>query len=535
MISGMNFKIPEIPSEDEKNPTVNKLVETLWSCFRVIQELIDQVNLLKDEIAKLKGQKPRPKLPPSKTAEDAKNKSSSQNSNMHRSATRRPRKKEQKTISPNNIPDGSIFKGYELYNVQDIRIESVEIQFRLAVYLTSDGSRIRGELPVEYQQGHFGAELITYCLSQYYQCHVTEPLLLQHLYEMGIDISAAQLSNILIQDKESFQQEKEEILESGLKHSQFVNVDDTGSRHDGKNGYCTALGSPLFSYFQSTDSKSRINFLKILQRNQELYVLTDEALDYVFDQNIGEKAQEVLEKNKNRCVQGNDAWEKFLKKQKIESTKNRRIATEGALLGGALKNGLNKDLLLLSDAAKQFAVFKNGLCWVHEERHYRKLIPISSEEEAEIASVRSDIWDFYESLKGYKANPTIARQKELSEKFDQIFSKTYVSIAINSLLKNTRARKEGLLLVLQYPFLPLHNNDSERDIREYVKRRKVSGSTRSINGRKARDTFTSLKKTCVKLGIGFYDYLKDRVAKTNKIPPLKDLIARKAQFLWSES
>ena len=39
---------------------------------------------------------------------------------------------------------------------------------------------------------------------------------------------------------------------------------------------------------------------------------------------------------------------------------------------------------------------------------------------------------------------------------------------------------------------------SERDIRKYVKRRKVSGGTRSDEGRQCRDTFASLKKTCKK-------------------------------------
>ena len=82
----------------------------------------------------------------------------------------------------------------------------------------------------------------------------------------------------------------------------------------------------------------------------------------------------------------------------------------------------------------------------------------------------------------------------LSKRFDNIFGKKYKSSAINELLAHTRSRKEGLLLVLKYPFIPLHNNDSERDIREYVKKRKISGSTRSNDGRRARDTFTSLKK-----------------------------------------
>ncbi len=85
--------------------------------------------------------------------------------------------------------------------------------------------------------------------------------------------------------------------------------------------------------------------------------------------------------------------------------------------------------------------------------------------------------------------------------------------------------KDELLLVLQRPEIPLHNNLSENDIREYVKRRKISGSTRSELGRHLRDTFTSLKKTCRKLGVSFWDYPIDRLSGVNKIPSVQELIA----------
>jgi hypothetical protein len=81
-----------------------------------------------------------------------------------------------------------------------------------------------------------------------------------------------------------------------------------------------------------------------------------------------------------------------------------------------------------------------------------------------------------------------------------------------------------LLLVLQRPDIPLHNNGAESVIREYVKKRKISGSTRSETGRHCRDTFTSLKKTCRKLGLSFWQYLKDRIEKTGNIPDLSALI-----------
>jgi hypothetical protein len=56
-------------------------------------------------------------------------------------------------------------------------------------------------------------------------------------------------------------------------------------------------------------------------------------------------------------------------------------------------------------------------------------------------------------------------------------------------------------MVLDCSELPLHNNLSEGDIREYVKRRKISVGTRSEAGRRCRDTFASLKKSRRKRGI----------------------------------
>ncbi len=72
--------------------------------------------------------------------------------------------------------------------------------------------------------------------------------------------------------------------------------------------------------------------------------------------------------------------------------------------------------------------------------------------------------------------------------------------------------------------IPLHNNLSERDIRDYVKKRKISGSTRSEAGRKCRDTFASLKKTCRKQGISFWDFLTDQTGKTKQIPLMADIL-----------
>src|ERR1035441_5927821 len=85
------------------------------------------------------------------------------------------------------------------------------------------------------------------------------------------------------------------------------------------------------------------------------------------------------------------------------------------------------------------------------------------------------------------------------------------------------------LRVLERPEVPLHNNLSEGHMRDYVKKRKISGSTRSESGRGARDTFASLKKTCRRLGVNFWAYLQDRVRDLGEIPRLADQIRRKAK------
>ena len=99
---------------------------------------------------------------------------------------------------------------------------------------------------------------------------------------------------------------------------------------------------------------------------------------------------------------------------------------------------------------------------------------------------------------------------------------------LNLALKRIYNNKNELLLVLDRPDIPLHNDGAENAIREYVKRREISGGTRSDSGRQCRDTFTSLKKTCRKLGVSFWQYLKDRIEDIGHIPDLPDLVRQQA-------
>lgn len=211
--------------------------------------------------------------------------------------------------------------------------------------------------------------------------------------------------------------------------------------------------------------------------------------------------------------------------------RHRRIITEAALVASLISHGINPDLVIMSDDAGQFKIagFLNALCWVHAERTINKIIAFTDPNRIALESVRSQIWDFYQDLKGYKLAPAEEKKLALEKQFDEIFTQSTGFQSLNLALQRIHENKVALLLVLSRPEIPLHNNLSENDIRVYVKKRKISATTRSDNGRDARDTFLSLMKTCQKLGISFWRYLLDRLSGENVIPQLPQLIRAAAQ------
>lgn len=513
--------ISQIP-EEEITPTIAILLE-------LIQQQSEEIQALKDEIARLKGQKPKPKIKPSNLDKKTKPPSEKQKTKPKRkkkSKTKDIVVHEEKKLHPEDLPEGSTFIDYKNYIVQDILFANWNVMYKRGRWKTPAGKYITAELP-ENVTGHFGSDLQAFVLYQHYGCCVTQPLILEQLREIGVDISKGKINDILIHGKDKFHDEKERILSTGLSLSGHINVDDTGARHDGKNGYCTHIGNEYFAWFKSTESKSRINFLKLLRAGNDDYVLNEDALEYMQSHKLPEFQLEKLRPLSGKQFKTGKQWKRMLKSVKIKSKNHIRIATEGGLVGSIIHHGYNKDMAIISDDAGQFNVFLHGLCWVHAERTIHKLIGFTEKHTKLLKDTRKDIWDLYRDLKEYRINPHEVQKQDLEKQFDELFTRKTRWAALDQALKRIYQNKAELLLVLDRPDIPLHNNLSENDIREYVKRRKISGSTRSDEGKMCRDSFTSLKKTCRKLGISFWDYLTDRIHRKKKIPPLSEILAQK--------
>ena len=310
--------------------------------------------------------------------------------------------------------------------------------------------------------------------------------------------------------------------------SPYINVDDTGARHKGKNGYCTHIGNEFFSWFESTGSKSRVNFLKLLRAGHSDFAINMDAFAYMQANKLPQTALEAISGNLGMVFANDAQWVHFLAENGIVKDRHVQIATEGALVGSIIEHGLSEHLVIVSDDAGQFNVLLHALCWIHANRAIDKIIPFADAGKKDLDTVKDQIWQLYEGLKAYKQNPQAADKIRLNDMFDEIFTQKTASATLNLALRRIYKNKSELLLVLERPDIPIHNNGAENAIREYVKKRKISGGTRSDTGRQCRDTFTSLKKTCRKLGVSFWQYLKDRIENIGQISDLPDLIRQQA-------
>jgi hypothetical protein len=332
-----------------------------------------------------------------------------------------------------------------------------------------------------------------------------------------VRISKGQVIALLNQDNSAFQAEKDAILEAGLATAGWVTVDDTGARHARTNQTTTHIGDDRFAWFATRASKSRLNFLDLLRAGQLDYVINEAAEAWMVEHAVPEATITALVSHDDRTFADETAWEAHL--EALDVGGPRRIVTEAALVGAITARGLLRDTVIVSDDAGQFDVFTHALCWIHAERHLRKLVCVTEEQRKLVAVQRCLVWWYFRDLKAYKLDPTPESRAALRQRFDRVFGRVTGFVDLDDTVSRIRVNKAELLLVLDRPDIPLHTNGSERDIRCCVTKRKISGETRAEAGKQARDTFLSLFKTCSKLAVPFWDYLGARL----KIPDSGDV------------
>jgi Transposase IS66 family len=528
------MSLPE-PEEIERL-AIGDLRSLVASMLAELLRLRAENAALKEEIARLKGLPPRPKLKPS--GMEKASAPPAQASGTPKRKRRRGAKRDRLAIGEERVlaasaPAGSRFKGYQDIVVQDLLLVPRVIRYRRERWLTADGRTIVAPLPAGIVGG-FGPALRRFVLAGHVQGQVTSERLTALLEGIGIAISKRQIVRLLTRRLDAFVTEDREVLRAGLASAPWITVDDTGALHAGRNGVTTQIGDGRFTAFRTSLSKSRSNFLDCLRAGHSDYVVDEAALAYMRRHQLAGPVIDRLASHPQRSFPDRQAWTAHLEVLGITALDALpdpvKIATQGAMWGAIHQHGLLRHTVVVSDDAGQFRVGIHALCWVHAERLIHKLLPVTDAQRRAVDLVRQLIWWFYRDLKAWQGQPERRRAAALRTRFERIFKRRSGYATLDRLLARLHQRKAELLCVLDRPEIPLHTNGSENDIRAHVTKRKISGGTKSEAGRVARDVLLGLMKTCAKLGISFFAYLGDRlgVPEATAVPPLAQLVRASA-------
>jgi len=292
------------------------LVEQLLAEVAALRERVSALEVenvaLREENARLKGLKGRPKLKPSGMVEKATNgnKGKGCGKKAKRAKRRSPAVNEEHKLSMAVLP-GSRFKGYDDFVVQDLRLEGRVIRYRRERWLTPEGRLLVAPLPVGLR-GHFGPELVRFILLQHHQGQVTTDRIVLFLNSLGLSISKRQVLRLLSDGVSAFCDEAHAVLRAGLKTAPWITVDDTGARHRNRNGVTTQIGDDRFTFFKTTFSKSRKNFLELLRPVGQDYVINAEALAYMRERHLAGAMIEQLDGHAQKVFADEAAWSDHL-------------------------------------------------------------------------------------------------------------------------------------------------------------------------------------------------------------------------------
>ena len=516
------------------------LVEQLSADLRNSQA---ESQRLRDEVNRLKGEQGKPEIKGNLAKAPSRDHSSERERYKARPRHKSKKKVEIKIdqeqevdVDRSRLPPDAEFKGYEDVVVQDILLRSNNTLFhKQKYYSASNGKTYVAELPCGYE-GQFGPGIKALSLCMYFGIGTSEPKILEFYEHVGIQISDGELSNLLIQNHEDFHRESAAVYEAGLRSSPWQHLDDTETRVNGQNEHCQVVCNPVYTSYHTRPRKDRLSVLDVLRQGRaRRFRLNEEALNFLEQVVLSKAAQQVLPGWCSEQDLDEAAFQERLDRALPDLNPQQRTAILRAAAVAAYHAETEYPIVqaLVCDDAPQFKGLTRWLmlCWVHEGRAYKKLMPVIALHRKIQEEFCKRFWEFYDQLLNYRQNPTPQEALRLEAEFDQLFTTRTEYAELDKQIARTHSKKESLLLILKYPELPLHNNPAELGVRQRVRKRDVSFGPRTPAGKQAWDTFQTLAATTKKLKVSFYEYVRDRILKKNAIPPLPELIQQAAREL----
>jgi transposase IS66 family protein len=530
-------------ADERARQLVQQLLNVLEDVMADLRAAQAENQRLRDELNRLKGEQGAPAIkantpqPPPKDHSSEQERRKPKTWSKGRKTDRIAIDREQVVqVDPTRLPSEAVFKGYEDVVVQDVIFRTDNVLFhKEKFYSPSQHQTYLASLPQGYC-GQFGPGLKSLALVLYFGAQMSEPKVAELLRSVGVQISDGQVSNLLIKGQAPFHAEKEALYQAGLASSPWQHLDDTSTRVNGQNGYCHIVCNPLYTAYFTTAAKDRLTIIDVLTNHRpRRFLVNAEALGFMEACGLSAVRRQQVERLPSGTIVDEATMQALLEAHLPGLGPQQRKwildATAVAAYHAAVEWPVVR--LLVCDDAPQFTLVTEelALCWVHEGRHYKKLMPYIPRHRALVEDFVQRFWTYYDQLLAYRERPTAAEAARLDGEFEALFATITGYDALDERIAKTQAKKGCLLMVLTHPEIPLHNNPAELGARARVRKRDVSFGPRTHEGAKAWDTFMTLAETATKLGVSFYHYIHDRVSGIYQIPALADIIEERAKTL----
>ena len=319
--------------------------------------LKDENQKLRDENNRLKGEQGKPSIR-KQTKGDSKHSSESERKPRGKNKKKSSKKKKDKInidrievceVDISNLPPNAKFKGYQSVVVQDLVIQTDNIEFKKQIYYSpSLNKTFIAPLPAGYH-GEFDPKIKALIIDLHHNGKMTESSIHAILTNQSIKISQATISRILTEQLEQFHKEKQDIVNAGLSSSIYQQMDDTGARVKGKNHYTHILCNHLYTSFFTRPRKDRLTIIELLIQDKVKFRFNEVSYDFMMQMNLPEKRLLELKSRIKQEVMTRSQVDGLLKEifpnpQKHET--NRRIILEASAIVAYQQSGRAVKILL---------------------------------------------------------------------------------------------------------------------------------------------------------------------------------------------
>lgn len=448
---------------------IKTLLNSMESLLKAITTQATEIDTLKKEVARLKGQPKKPEFGKKEGSQNQKQKSISVTAFLKEKGLWKKGSKKGKLAIDREAEMEEVetcecgCNKFLTLRTQTKVIQGIEIKRENILYrgkvkqCKNCGKKYKSKMPKALQGRSYSLEFSTFLSFWKYCCRVTQPLLLRTVRGLGVVISSGQINNLLMENGKKLQKADYHLRTEGIKKSKYLQSDASGAkRKDKRSGkiltqYVQVISNKLLSIFTITKYYNAKTLNKILTK---------------------------------------------------AGRKKPFVSDDGSPNGDSLLNKIKQ------------------VCWVHEIRHYQKLFPYFNPHQELQKKILRQWQKFYHLAKQYDHAPP-EKQAKLRKRIENLFTKITSQETgydlLDKQLQLTKKKKARLLMFLDYPALPIHNNQCESDIRPFVIIRKISGGTKSYQGDKALARHLTIIQTAQKQGLDVYATLHGLL--TNSLSP----------------